>query len=192
MLGLHGLANYLSFDRQRFLQTVGIEAVFGLMLNSNTLLNISSKHENKTYYQIDNRDSHNSNLIVEPVFLFGANRIGVAAMAEYESAQDDIYSYAQGGARIYYERILLHDLIFLGYYEYRYREFENQELLFDKTRRDNLHYAGVGLSKTIWRSPDFRQNLALRFNYRYVRSDSNIALYEYDKNVVSASLAYTF
>jgi tetratricopeptide (TPR) repeat protein len=192
MLGLHGLANYLSFDRERFLQTVGIEAVFGLMLNSHILLNISSKHERKTYYQIDNRDSHNSNLTVEPVFLYGPNRIGVAAAVEYESAQDDIYSYTQGGVRIYYERILLHDLILLGYYEYRYREFKNQELLFDKTRRDNLHYAGVGLSKTIWRAADFRQNLSMRFNYRYVRSDSNIELYEYDKNVVSASLAYTF
>ena len=192
MLGLHGLANYLAFDRKRFLQTVGIEAVFGIMLGPHTLLNLSTKHENKTYYQIDNRDSLNSNLTVEPVFLFGANRIGVAATAEYESAQDDIYSYKQGGARIYFERLLPHDMMFLGYYEYRYREFENQELLFDKTRKDNLHYAGVGLSKTIWHAPDFRQNLSLRFNYRYVRSDSNIALYEYDKNVMSASLAYTF
>jgi hypothetical protein len=192
MLGLHGLANYLAFDRKRFLQTVGIEAVLGIMLGPHTLLNLSTKHENKTYYQIDNRDSLNSNLIVESVFLFGANRIGLAATAEYESAQDDIYTYKQGGARIHYERLLPHDMMFLGYYEYRYREFENQELLFDKTRKDNLHYAGVGLSKTIWHSPNFRQNLSLRCYYRYVRSDSNIELYEYDKNVVSASLAYTF
>jgi hypothetical protein len=62
------------------------------MLGPHTLLNLSTKHENKTYYQIDNRDSLNSNLIVESVFLFGANRIGLAATAEYESAQDDIYS----------------------------------------------------------------------------------------------------
>ena len=79
-----------------------------------------------------------------------------------------------------------------GYYEYRYRAFDGNQLLFDKKRRDNLHYAGAGLSKTIWRSANFRQNLALRLNYRYTRSDSNTELYDYDKNVASASLAYTF
>jgi hypothetical protein len=82
--------------------------------------------------------------------------------------------------------------MFFGYYEYRYRVFDGDQPLFDKKRRDNLHYAGAGLSKTIWRSADFSQNLALRFNYRYTRSDSNIELFEYDKNVASSSLAFTF
>jgi hypothetical protein len=79
-----------------------------------------------------------------------------------------------------------------GYYEYRYRVFEGDQPLFEKKRRDNLHYAGAGVSKSIWRSSDFRQDLSLRFNYRYTRSDSNIELFEFDKNVVSGSLAYTF
>jgi len=192
MLGLHGLANYLAFDRDRFLRTGGLEIVAGVVLNEHTLLNLSSKYENKKYYQIDNRDSHNTNLVIEPVYLFGANRIGVAAMGEIEDARDDIYSYKQVGTRIYYERLLPRDLTFLGYYEYRFRAFEKTEVLFDKKRRDNLHYAGAGLSKTIWRTADLRQNLAMRVYYRYTNSDSNIPLYDYDKNVVSASLAYTF
>ena len=83
-------------------------------------------------------------------------------------------------------------MLVFGYYEYRYREFKEELALFDKKRRDNLHYAGAGLSKTLWRAADFRQDLSLRFNYRYTRSDSNIELYEFDKNVLSASLAYSF
>lgn len=192
VLGLHGLANYLTIDWDRFLRTAGLEMIFGVLFSPNTLLNISSKFEDKKYYQIDNRDSNNLNLKVESVFLYGANRIGVAAAGEIEDAQDDVYSYKQAGALINYERILPYDLMFFGYYEYRYRAFDGHQLLFDKKRRDNLHYAAAGLSKTIWRSSDFRQNLSLRFNYRYTRSDSNIELYEYDKNVASASLAYTF
>jgi hypothetical protein len=190
--GLHGLGNYLTFDRERFLRTAGIEVIFRVLLGPNTLLNVSSKHENKKYYQIDNRDSLNSNLAVEPVFLFGANRIGVTATVEYEDAKNDIYSYKQAGARLYYERALPYELVFSGYYEYRYRTFEDLEELFDKKRKDHLHYAGVGLSKTIWHPSDFGQNVSVRINYRYTGSDSNIMLYEYDKNVVSASLAYTF
>jgi len=192
VLGLHGLANYLEIDWDRFLRTAGLEMIFGVLFSPSTLLNISSKFEDKKYYQIDNRDSNNFNLKAESIFLFGANRIGVAAAGEIEDAQDDVYSYKQAGALINYERILPYDLMFFGYYEYRYRAFDGNQLLFDKKRRDNLHYAGAGLSKTVWRSSDFRQNLSLRFNYRYTRSDSNIELFEFDKNVASASLAYTF
>ena len=192
VLGLHGLTNFLGIDWERFLRTFGLEVIFGVVFNPSNLLNVSLKYEDKKYYQIDNRDSNNFNLKVESVFLFGANRIAVAGVGEIEDARDDVYSYKQGGGLINYERLLPYDLMFLGYYEYRYRAFEGDQLLFDEKRRDNLHYAGAGLSKTIWRSSNFRQSLALRVNYRYTKSDSNIELYEYDKNVVSASLAYTF
>ena len=192
VLGLHGLANYLEIDWDRFLATAGLEMIFGVLFSPSALLNFSSKYENKKYYQIDDRDSNNFNLKAESIFLYGANRIGFAAAGEIEDAEADVYSYKQGAALINYERILPYSIMFFGYYEYRYRVFDGKQLLFDKKRRDNLHYAGAGLSKTIWHSADFSQNLALRFNYRYTRADSNIELYEYDKNVASTSLAYTF
>lgn len=192
ILRLHGLANYLELDWERFLRSAGVEMILGVLFNPSTLLNISSKYENKKYYQVDDRDSDNFNLKAESIFLFGANRISVAAAGEIENAQNDVYSYNQAGALINYERILPYELMIFGYYEYRYRAFEGDQPLFDRKRWDNLHYAGAGLSKTIWRSSDFRQNLSLRFNYRYTRSDSNIELYEFDKNVASASLAYSF
>jgi len=192
VLGLHGLANYLAIDWDRFLASAGLEIIFGRQLSPAALLNVISKYENKKYYQIDDRDSNNFNLKAESIFLYGPNRIGIAAAGEIEDAEADVYSYKQGGALINYERILPYDLMIFGYYEYRYRVFEDDQPLFNKKRRDNLHYAGAGLSKTIWRSADFSQNLALRFNYRYTKSDSNIELYEYDRNVASASLAYTF
>ena len=192
VLGLHGLANYLEFDWDRFLRTAGVEMIIGVLFSQSTLLNISSKYENKKYYQVDDRDSDNFNLKAESIFLYGANRISLTLAGEIEDAQNDVYSYNQAGALINYERILPHEFMIFGYYEYRYRAFEGDQPLFDKKRRDNLHYAGAGVSKSIWRASDFRQDLSLRFNYRYTRSDSNIELYEFDKNVASASLAYTF
>jgi tetratricopeptide (TPR) repeat protein len=192
LLGFHGLANYLGFDWERFLRTFGLETIFGVVFNPGTLLNVTLKYEDKKFYQIDNRDSDNFNLKAESVFLFGANRVALAVVGEIEDAQDDFYSYKQIGGYINYERLLPYDLMFLGYYEYRYRAFDGDQVLFDKKRKDNSHYLGAGLSKTIWRSSNSRQNLALRVNYRYTRSASNIELYEYDKNVVSGSLAYTF
>jgi tetratricopeptide (TPR) repeat protein len=189
---LHGLANYLEFDWERFLRSVGAELIVGLLFSSDALLNISSKYENKVYYTVDERDSDNFNLRAESIFLYGANRISLAAAGEIEDAENDVYSYYQGGALVNYERILPYGMLVFGYYEYRYRAFQDELPLFDKKRRDNLHYAGAGLSKTIWRAADFRQDLSLRFNYRYTRSDSNIELYEFDKHVLSASVAYSF
>lgn len=189
---LHGLANYLEFDWDRFLRSVGGELIVGLLFSPNALVNFSAKYENKKYYTIDERDSHNFNLKAESIFLYGPNRISLVAAGEIEDAENDVYSYNQAGALINCERILPYGMLVFGYYEYRYRVFQDEQPLFDKKRRDNLHYAGAGLSKTIWRTADFRQDLSLRFNYRYTRSDSNVELYEFDKNVFSASLAYTF
>jgi tetratricopeptide (TPR) repeat protein len=192
ILGLHGLANYLEIDWHRFLQTAGAEMVFGVLFGPSTLLNITPKFEMKKYFQIEDRDSKNYNLTVGSVVLFGANRIGAAAVGEIEDAQNGVYSYEQIGGLINYERLLPYGLTVFGYYEYRYRAFEDSLALFDEKRSDHLHYFGASLSKILWRSSDFRQDLALRFNYRYTKSDSNIDLFEFDKNVVSASLEYTF
>jgi tetratricopeptide (TPR) repeat protein len=192
VLGLYGLANYLEIDWDKFLRTIGVEAIGGVSLGPNILLNVSSKYEDKKYDQIDDRDSNNISLKFESIFLYGANRIRLGVGGEIEDADEDVYSYDQVGGLINYERILPWNLMFFGYYEYRYKKFDGRQALFDKKRRDNLHYAGAGLSKTIWRSADFRQDLALRLNYRYTNSDSNTELYDYDKNVASSSLAFTF
>ncbi|UCD78619.1 MAG: tetratricopeptide repeat protein [Desulfobacterales bacterium] len=192
LFGIHGLVNYLEINWDRYLRTAGMELVFSALFGANTLLNITPKYENKKFYQIEQKDSNNINLTVESIFLLGANRIGLAAAGEAEYAQDDAYSYKQIGGLINLERKLPYDFTVFGYYEYRYKAYEDSEVLFNKKRRDNLHYAGAGLSKTLWRSADFRKNLALQISYRYTKSDSNIGLYEYDKNVASASLAYTF
>jgi tetratricopeptide (TPR) repeat protein len=192
LLGFHGLANYLEIDWHRFLQTAGAEMIFGVLFGPSTLLNITPKFEMKKYFQIEDRDSNNYNLTFGSVFLFGANQIRAAAVGEIEDAENDVYSYEQVGGLINYERLLPYNLTVFGYYEYRYRAFKDGLALFDEKRRDHLHYFGASLSKKLWRSSDFRQDLSLRFNYRYTRSDSNIDLFEFDKNVVSASLAYTF
>jgi len=132
VLGVHGLANYLAIDWDRFLGSAGLEMIFGWRFSPGTLLNVSSKYEHKKYYQIDDRDSNNFNLKAESIFLYGANRIGVAAAGEIEDAEDGVYSYKQGGALINYERILPYDLMVFGYYEYRYRVFDDNQPLFDK------------------------------------------------------------
>jgi len=192
LLGLHGLVNHLEIDWERYLRTAGVEMIFSMLFGPQVLLNITPKFEDKKFYQIEQRDSKNFNLTVGSVILWGANRIGAAAAGEVENAEDDIYSYRQIGGLINWERQLPYELTVFGYYEYRYKAYEDNQAFFDKKRKDHLHYAGAGLSKTLWRSSDFRQNLSLRFNYRYTHSDSNIDLYAYDKNVASASLTYSF
>jgi len=192
LLGLHGVVNYLEIDWDRYLLSAGAELVYSALRGPNMLFNIIPKFENKKFYQTGEKDSNNVSLTVASTFSLGAYRINLAGAGEIESAQDDIYSYRQLGGRVSLERKLPFDAAVFGYYEYRYKAYEGEESLFGKKRKDNQHYVGVGLSKTLWHSADYRKNLVLGFNYRYTNADSNIGLYEYDRNVASGSLAYTF
>lgn len=192
LLGLHGLVNYLQIDWQRYLQTAGAEILGSVLLGPYVLLNVIPKFEDKKFYQITGRDAQNYNLTVGSVFLFGANRIGLSAVGEMENARDDIYSYKQIGGIINWEHQLPYNFMIFGYYEYLYKAYEGNEVLFDQKRKDNIHYAGGGLSKILWQSADLGHSVSLRFSYRYTNSMSNIDLYAYHKNVVSASLAYSF
>ena len=192
LLGLHGLVNYLEIGWDRYLRTAGAELIYSALFGPNMLFNIIPKFENKKFYQIGAKDSNNVSLTVSSTFSLGAYRINLAGSGEVESARDDIYSYRQIGGRISLERKLPFDAAVSAYYEYRYKVYAGEEALFGEKRKDNQHYVGVGLSKTLWHSADYRKKLVLGFNYRYTNADSNIGLYEYDKNVASGSLAYAF
>lgn len=64
------------------------------------------------------------------------------------------------------------------------RRYEGRELLFQKARRDTYYDAYLGFNYAI------NRKLSLRPQYRYSRNDSNIALHDYDRHVVTFNLRY--
>ncbi|MBW2646190.1 MAG: DUF560 domain-containing protein [Deltaproteobacteria bacterium] len=192
LVGIHGLINYLELDYDRYFRSAGLETTLALLLSQHAILNIKCKFEDKTFYQTPGRDATNVNFEIGPVFSVGANRIGVSISGEIENARDDTNSYKQYRVKTTLERILSYDFTVFGNYEFKHNSYDGVYVLFNEYRKDNIHYAGAGISKTFWRSYDNISSLSLQLGYRYTKSDSNIALYEYTKNVISTSVSYSF
>src|SRR5665213_922091 len=71
----------------------------------------------------------------------------------------------------------------VGYLRSRY---EGDIPLIDVTRRDNNYVASLGALYL------FARNWSTRLEYQYQRNESNIALYEYTRNLVMLKLRYEF
>jgi tetratricopeptide (TPR) repeat protein len=192
LVGINGLINYLELDYDRYLRSAGLETTLALLLSQHAILNIKCKFEDKTFYQTPGRDATNVNFEIGPVFSVGANRIGASVSGEIENARDDTNSYKQYRVKTTLERILPYDFIVFGNYEFKHNSYDDVYVLFNEYRKDNIHYVGAGISKTFWRSYDNSSSLSLQLGYRYTKSDSNIDLYEYEKNVISTSVSYAF
>jgi len=68
----------------------------------------------------------------------------------------------------------------------KYEDFTNEHTVFNKERRDIIY----GLSGLLFYK--FHENLDLQLLYSYRRDDSNIGLYDYDRNMYSIGLEWRY
>ena len=66
------------------------------------------------------------------------------------------------------------------------QDFDNRNTFFDKTREDTLYTFSGGFS---W---DWRKNTTLIIQYTGMRSDSNIGMYDYTRNMYTLGMEYRF
>lgn len=70
--------------------------------------------------------------------------------------------------------------------EVRFQDFENTHTTFETKRRDRVYQLAAGLN---W---DFTDNLRIVGQYNRVRDDSNIAVYDYSRDVYSLGVEYRY
>jgi len=66
------------------------------------------------------------------------------------------------------------------------QEYKNTHTVFDIKREDDIYRGSIGITWEFYRNTD----LVLQFNT--TSADSNIAIYDYDRNVYSAGIEYRF
>ena len=66
------------------------------------------------------------------------------------------------------------------------QDYKNTHTVFDKKRRDKTYTVSANLEREILRG------LYLNLQYSYVRADSNISVYDYDRNIYTAGIEYRF
>jgi len=193
---VQGMTNYVDLGHDRYQSAWGLNTSLALLLDRTTVLNLGASGQHKNNYQDDTRDAYNYLLTAGPVFTFGLNRLSLSVGAEYENATRDFNSYDRATGLARYDRQLPFDLGFFASYRFqntRYRQPRQTETLINKDNRvDNVSDYSCGLTMRLWQSPDRGLGLLGQISYTHTRAESNIGLYEYDKNVTGASLSLSF
>ncbi len=80
--------------------------------------------------------------------------------------------------------ILKTDFILSG--EVFLQNYKNNHTVFDRKRKDKNYAVSINLVRELVRG------LFLNLKYSYTRADSNIAIYDYDRNIYTAGVEYRF
>ncbi len=190
--GLLFTADYLDLKESKYSSSLGAKAFYRYMFTPALVLSPSLAYKTKTYETNSKKDSDNLLLAVDTAFLARGFWCDTYLGYEHENAADNEYSYDRYRLNLYISRELPHGFTAFGSYDFFHTRYDGIADLFDKPRKDSIHYAGCGLKKRLWQSFDRRKSISITLGYQYTKSQSNLELYEYTRNVVNSSMEYRF
>ncbi len=185
--------NYTWVDGNDFLGTVTAGPVVNARFGKNQLLQASLRFQEKSFFQSapipsEDRDAFRWAPGAAWYMFFHENEGFFGARYEYDSENTDGQNWDYDGHRVnlslqwpFYEK--LKGTLAAEYY---WQDFDNTHTIFGMKRNDDT----LTLSTILTYS--FTKQLDLQFRYTYVNHDSNLALYDYDRNVVSTGVVYRF
>jgi outer membrane protein len=189
---LQALVNYVELDYDRYLGVHGLGTTLTLPFDQKIFFIMGATVQEKNFYQSGEKDAINLRLHGGPVFTVDKNRLGVTVARETENADSDVKSYDRFSLALRYDRLLPYDFALFAGIRFEGTKYAEADPLFGMRRSDDVQEFTMGLSRTMWRSKDQRRNVAAQISYAYTDAESNISLYEYDKNVVATSLTLAF
>ncbi len=191
--GFRLLSNQIEIGNTQYQRSVGLKAVLDHTIKPLLVISTVFKYEAKDFPGSPERDSENKSISIDMGLGFKNNWLSLSLGMEHEDAFDDEYSYNRFISNLSITRELPLKTIGSINYNYHYSYYDDPAALFDKNREDHQHSAGCSLEKKIWKSlikPN--QNISIRLNYLHTFAYSNIALYEFDKDLFQLLLIYNF
>ncbi len=147
----------------------------------------------REYEQEPDRRAHTLGFSIGPVFEWGSNRLVTRVGVETEDARDgddaveeDELSHARYSGRVAYERRLPRNATARAEYKFTHTNYEADYAAFARDRQDRVHAVQVGLQKQL------ADNVLLDLSNTFTTAHSSIELYEYDRNVTSLVLQWSF
>ena len=191
-IGLKLFLSQIELNHTQYLQNAGFKAELDYVLRPGLITGYNVKFEKKNYVDNIAMDAQNVSLLFDLSLSQKKNWYNVNLKLETENASNDEYSFNRLGLGLSFTRVLPLNFIGSLNYEYQYSQYDEKATLFNKQRQDNQHKIGYVLKKTIWQSVKKNKDLAVNLNYRHTWTDSNIALYKYNKDLVQCSLEFGF
>ena len=190
--GVHLTADYMDLDYAKYSDALGIRAFYRHIFAPSLVVTPDIAYRSRSFQTNADRSADNVKFELDTAVAAWETWWNAAVGYERESANDDEYSYDRFILRLSASREISRGWTLYGSYTYYYSDYEGRSDLFDRPRRDHIHTLGCGVKKRLWQSADRRNSLSVSLGYRYTRADANLALYDYDKNIVSSALEYRF
>jgi len=189
---VYGLASHIRQDHEEYLRAYGSGTSLSFILSPRIMLSADARYRKKNYHGLNDRDARTISLTLSPAFASDFGRITFSAGYEHEKADEDVNSYFRLNGILGYQVDLPCSIGAYASYWYQGTEYDEAYPLFGKKRSDDVQYFTLGLSRTLWQSSSRGAGVLLNLGYTYTRSDSNIDLYTYTKNVTSVSATFAF
>lgn len=140
----------------------------------------------KPLFSEDNRDAVNHEVGFTHFLRFkdAKHYIKGGYFYDREFAHGDNWDYEGNKFVIGFQYTLWKDIRFNVDYEYKLIRYDNPNIFFDEKRDDKEGAVMVALSK------DISKNLSLSLEYMRRDNSSNIALYDYEKNLYSVGASW--
>ena len=185
-IGLSGNASFMEKDYDRYLGTYGARAWSLVKLSSDVDVYFEWLPEQRHYWQVPDADGFSNTFSLMPVYTHGRHRLAGEMGWERHNADKGYEAYDRLFAGVVYQVRLPWRLTLSGGYRYENWLFDDPEALASSRRRDSIHEFTVDVRKRLTRK------LTVAIRHKYEKANSNSALYDYDRNVTSLTMSYTF
>lgn len=189
----HAQLNSVDLEYDRYLGAYGFGSTLTAIVTPTIFFNLGLTVQQKNYYQDGGKDADNYLLTAGPVFTGGPNRVSLTLAKEYENAALDLgNSYDRLSIFARYDRQLPLDFSLFTSLHFQSTQYDETDPLYINNRKDLVRDFALGFSKLAWQSQDRKQSLSGQLSYTKTLADSNIAIYEYRKDVTAAEMSLSF
>ena len=189
---IQGMLNTVDVAYDRYQSAFGLSSTLTWLVDQTILFNIGATVQQKNNYQDGDKDANNYLITAGPVFTRGPDRFTLSLGKELENAAHDFNSYDRFMFLARYDRQLPFDSALFASFRFQNTQYDKTDPLYISNRADDVIDLSCGLSKRLWQTEDKRRSLSGQISYTNTKAESNIALYQYDKNVTAAELTFAF
>lgn len=185
---------YYLIDGSGYMGLLTIRPTLQVIVRPNHIAQVSVGYDKRELFEAplhsdEDRDGNVFNASAGYIHTFRQGK-GVLSLAyEFSNEDTDGRNWANLGSRFLFsllipELVRKTDLVLSGDVLLQY--YKNTHSVFGEKRRDKTYTASATLLA------ELVKGLNLNLQYSYIRADSNIAVYDYDRNIYTAGLEYRF
>lgn len=183
--------SYLTLDEERYLSLFGLSAEHSRSLGEQLALTLAAQLT-RLNYASSGRDANQYRIELKPAWKLTTGTIVAGIGVEGNEAKQEEYSYWRTMLQVRYQRPLPWRLAGLVGIRFQQTDYDGVIALFNRVRKDRLRELSIGLSRPIWQDAQTGRQLQAQLLGTFTKVNSNIDLYEYDKQVFSLALSYLF